>query len=106
MNNKSDFLDMGEKLAELHNIYLDNQKGRIKKEIMLIDRMMDNIVELRKYMATILEPGREQILSDSAIKSLAEIRANYLYNDLNKLGSKIETMPLKVIVKCLKANGE
>lgn len=106
MNNISDLFDMGEKLTELHNIYLDNRKRRIVKEIMLIDRMMDNIGELRKYMATILDPGREQKLNDAAIKSLAEIRANYLYNDFNKLGSKIDTIPLKVIVQCLKANGE
>lgn len=68
--------------------------------------MMDNIKDLREYMATILDPGREQILSDSAIKSLAEIRANYLYSELIKSGNKIETLPLKVIVQCLRANGE
>lgn len=102
----SDFFDVGEKITELHNIYLDNLKRCIEKEIMYIDSMMDNIKELRKYMATILNPGREQMLSDSEIKLLAEIRANYLYSEIKKIGNKIETLPLKVIVQCLRANGE
>ena len=97
---------MGDKLTELHNLYLDNRKRCIAKEIMSIDSIMGNIEELRKYMATILALGREQMLSDSAIKSLAEIRANYLYSELMKIGNKIETLPLKVIVQYLRANGE
>lgn len=105
-NIKSDFFETGEKLAELYNLYLDNQKRSIINEIMAINKMIANTEELRKYITTFLGSVRGQELNDSAIKSLAEIRANYLYNNLLGLGNRIETLPLKIIVQYLKFIGK
>lgn len=74
-------------------------------EIMWMYQNENNISELRKYLANYLPITRIQQLSDSSIRELVEIRANYLYTSIKNMGCKVNTIPLKVIVESLKISG-
>lgn len=102
MNNSNNYLDFADAIIDLRDFYREIQKQNIRNELMTIDKIFDDIIELRKYMATILGEKREKELNDSDIKSLAEIRANCLFSDLRELGNDFDTLPLKVIIECLK----
>lgn len=81
MNKMSDGLDTLEKILEIRNFYIDNQKQNISDEIMWMYQNENNISELRKYLA------------------------NYLYTSMKNMGCKVNTIPLKVIVESLKISG-
>lgn len=105
MNKMSDGLDALDKILEIRNFYIDNQKQNISDEIMWMYRNENNISELRKYLANYLPVNRIQQLSDSSIRELVEMRANYLYAVMKNMGCKVNTIPLKVIVESLKISG-
>lgn len=104
MNNSNNYLDFADAIIDLHDFYREIQKQNIRDELMIIDKIFDDIIELRKYMATFLGDTRERELKDCDIKSLAEIRANCLFNDLRALSNNFDTLPLKIIIECLKQN--
>lgn len=105
MNKMSDGLDALDKILEIRNFYIDNQKQNISDEIMWMYQNENNISELRKYLANYLQIDRIQQLSDSSIRELVEIRANYLYASMKNMGCKVNTIPLKVMVESLKISG-
>lgn len=105
MNKMSDGLEALDKILEIRNFYIDNQKQNISDEIMWMYRNENNISELRKYLANYLPVNRIQQLSDSSIQELVEMRANYLYAAMKNMGCKVNTIPLKVIVESLKISG-
>lgn len=105
MNKMSDGLDALDKILEIRNFYIDNQKQNISDEIRWMYQNENNISELRKYLANYLPIDRIQQLSDSSIRELVEIRANYLYTSVKNMGCKVNTIPLKVIVESLKISG-
>ena len=94
MEKPSETLDLLDKIKELRNCYVDEQKHAISSEIKWICENADNV-----------DNGKEMQLSNDSIKELAQIRANHLYSDLNGLGTKIDNFPLKVIVQYLKDCG-
>lgn len=105
MEKPSETLDLLDKITELRNCYVDEQKHAISSEIKWICENADNVDILRKYLSQLLKNGKEMQLSNDSIKELAQIRANHLYSDLNGLGTKIDNFPLKVIVQYLKDCG-
>ena len=105
MEKPSETLDLLDKITELRNCYVDEQKHAISSEIKWICENADNVDILRKYLSQFLKNGKEMQLSNDSIKELAQIRPNNLYSDLNGLGKKIDNFPLKVIVQYLKDCG-
>lgn len=105
MNKISDGLDALDKILEIRNFYIDNQKQNISDEIMWMYQNENNIFELRRYLVNFLPVNRIQQLSDSSIRELVEKRANYLYATMKNMGCKVNTIPLKVMLESLKISG-
>ena len=99
-------MDFVDKLLDLRNFYLENQKWCINNEIMWLNEHYEDIKSLRQYLAPTLPMGQVFQLSDQAVQELAEIRGNYLFSQFQGLDrQKIETKPLKAIVQELKYLG-
>ena len=107
MNKPSDRLDFVDKIAEVNNSYIDYQVENLSKEIKWLDENFENIMILRQHLAQFLPFNRVSEISDDGIKSMATLRANQLYAQIQQLKSKkIDNMPLKVIVQGLKFRGQ
>ncbi|MDE6762269.1 MAG: hypothetical protein K2J73_01140 [Oscillospiraceae bacterium] len=107
MNKPSDRLDFVDKTVEVHNSYIDIQVETFSKEIQWLDENFENIMILRQHLAQFLPFNRVSEISDDGIKSMAILRANQLYAQIQQLRSqKIDNRPLKVIVQGLKFRGQ
>lgn len=107
MNRPSDRLDFVDKMMDLRNLYLENQKHIISSEIIWLDEHYEDIQSLRQYFLSSLRMKGVAQLSDKAIQDLAEIRVNYLFSQFRGMDQqKVETRPLKIIVQELKYFGQ
>lgn len=107
MNKPSDRLDFVDKIMNLRNFYLENQKRNISNEIIWLDEHYEDIQSLRQYLSSFLRMERVVRLSDKAVQDLAEIRVNYLFSQFQGLDhQEVETKPLKIIVQELKCLGQ
>jgi hypothetical protein len=105
MDKLSDRMDLLDKGIELYNYYVGDQRRSITDEIMWLVDNSENTDKLRAYFSQFLSKERLQHFTDKDIEELAQIRGNHLYAQLKGLGCKIDTVPLKVIVQCLKNSG-
>lgn len=107
MNKPSDFLDFTDKVTEIHNCYVEEQKKRLVAEIRWLDENEENPDSLRAYLAMHYNQFLVLQLDDASLHQLALIHGNTLNAQLNQLcRQKINTMPLKVIVQELKYFGQ
>lgn len=114
MNKTSDFFDAMDKATDLRNIIVDMQKQKLIDEITWLYQNYDNIDALCAYWlncanfnniaANLSYAQQFKSYSVEKIHSLIELRANFLYGQLQGLDySKIDTKPLKLIIHELKA---
>lgn len=112
----SEFLDKFDKAFDLVNLWVDTRKQNIIDEIFWIEQNYENINSLRRYILKCAgfkdekmnELYSRQLLAypDAKVQSLAEVRANFLYRQLQNMQNiKIENKPLKIIVCELKLQG-
>lgn len=107
MSKPSDRLDLFDKIMDLRNFYLENQKRHISSEIFWLDEHYEDIQSLRQYLLSFLRMERVGQLDDKDIQGLVEIRVNYLFSQFCGLEQqKVETKPLKIIVQELKHLGQ
>ena len=100
-------LDGVDKVMDLRNYFLDNQKQAISQEIRWLADNENKPENLRQYLAQFLPEERIMQIDDSGISQLAEIRGNYLYSQFLVLEKrKIDNSPLKFIVQELKCLGQ
>ena len=107
MNKPSDRLDFVDKVLDLRNFYLENQKQHINHEIVWLNENYEDIQSLRQYLSSFLPTEQVLQFSDKTVQELAEIRGNYLFSQFCVLNNqKIKTQPLKIIVQELKCLGQ
>lgn len=107
MNKPSDRLDFVDKILELRNFYLENQKYHIRNEIIWLNEHYEDIQSLRQHLLSCFPEEQVLQLNDKAVQELAEFRGNYLFSQFCGLDrQKIETRPLKIIAQELKSFGK
>lgn len=113
----SDIGDACDKMADINNHIVDNKKQKLKDEIDLLWENRYNPDALRKYfldcfskdnfIARVIYAKQLRSYTVKKLYDMAELRANVLYRRINNLDfSKVDNMPLKVIVQELKALGQ
>lgn len=113
----SDIGDAYNKAADINNFFVDAEKQNLKDEINLLWENRYNPDALRKYfldsfskdnfIARLIYARQLRSYSVKRLYYMAELKANVLYCRINNLDfSKIDNMPLKVIVQELKAVGQ
>jgi hypothetical protein len=105
MDKASNRLDLLDKGIELYNYYIDDQRRKITDEIMWLEENSEDTDKLRAYLSQFLSKERVLRFADKDVEELTQIRGNHLYAQLKGLGCEIDTVPLKVIVQCLKNSG-
>ena len=107
MKKISDRLDFFDKMLDLRNNYIENQKQCIENEIRWLENNIENTDNLRFYFANSLHMEWAMKLNKNDIQQVAEMRGNNLYALLHEMDrQKTETKPLKVIVQELKYLGQ
>ncbi len=107
MNKPSDRLDFLEKILDLRNQGIENQKRDIVNEINWLEENAENSQALQTYFAKLYQPEIVLQLNNRQLQELLQIRANDLYSYLQRLGNqKTNNLPLKVIVQELKYFGK
>lgn len=110
MNKPSDRLDFFEKILDLRNQEIENQKRSIVNEINWLAENAENAENfqaLKTYFVKIYRPEIVLQLNNGQLQELVQIRANDLYSYLQRLNSqKTNNLPLKVIVQELKYFGK
>lgn len=107
MNKPSDRLDFVDKVLDLRNFYLENQKQHINHEIVWLNENYEDIQSLRQYLSSFMPTEQVLQFSDKTVQELTEIRGNYLFSQFCGLDQqKVETKPLKIIVQELKNLGQ
>ena len=107
MNKPSDRLDFFEKILDLRNQEIENQKRSIVNEINWLAENAENYQALKTYFVKIYRPEIVLQLNDGQLQELTQIRANDLYSYLQRLSSqKTNNLPLKAIVQELKYFGK
>ncbi len=102
----SDFMDVVDKVCEVHNAYLDNLRQQITDEINWVYQNENEPIELRRYAFKIYDRNLVPFLTDEQVHSLIEIRVNELYDHLCGINNgKTNTLPIKAIVQELKLFG-
>ncbi len=112
----SDFLDSIDKVCDIMNFWTDINKRKIADEIFWLGQNYENPNVLRCYILKCAdfkdnkanESYARQLFeySDEKVQRLADLRANYLYSQLQNLqNSKIDHKPLKIIIHELKLLG-
>lgn len=107
MNKPSDRLDFLDKILDLRNQEIENQKQKIINEINWLAEKAEDFQALKIYFAKIYRPEVVLQLNDGQLQKLVQIRANDLYSYLQRLSNqKTNNLPLKVIVQELKVFGK
>ena len=107
MNKPSDRLDFFEKILDLRNQEIENQKRSIVNDINWLAENAENYQALKTHFVKIYRPEIVLQLNDGQLQELTQIRANDLYSYLQRLNSqKTNNLPLKVIVQELKYFGK
>ena len=107
MNKPSDRLDFLDKILDLRNQEIENQKQKIINEINWLAEKEGDCQALKTYFAKIYRPEVVLQLNDEQLQKLVQIRANDLYSYLQRLSNqKTNNLPLKVIVQELKVFGK
>lgn len=107
MNKPSDRLDFLDKILDLRNQEIENQKQKIINEINWLDENAEDFQALKVYFAKIYRPEIVVQLNERQLQELTQIRANDLYSYLQRLNNqKTNNLPLKVIVQELKFFGK
>ena len=107
MNKPSDRLDFLDKILDLRNQEIENQKQKIVNEINWLNANAENFQALKIYFSKIYYPEIVVQLNEGQLQELAQIRANDLYSYLQRLSNqKTNNLPLKVIVQELKHFGK
>ena len=102
----SDRLDGVDKVMDLRNYYIDNQKQVISQELCWLADNENKPENLQQYFTNFLREERITQIGDEGLHQLAEIRGNYLYSQFCELEQqKIDNRPLKFIVQELKCLG-
>ena len=103
----SDRLDGVDKVMDLRNYFIDNQKQAISQEIRWLADNENKPENLRQYFAHFLREERIMQIGDDGLNQLAEVRGNCLYSQFCGLEQrKINNKPLKFIVQELKCLGQ
>lgn len=103
----SNRLDGIDKVMDLRNYYIDNQKRVISQELRWLADNENKPENLRQYFTNFLREERIMQIGDEGLNQLAEIRGNYLYLQFCGLEQrKINNKPLKLIVQELKCLGQ
>ena len=96
----SDAFDLTDKVMEVYNCYIEDQKQRLIAEIKWLGENEENIDVLRSYLATQYNQYIVLQLDDTNLRQLAEIHGNTLNAHLHQLcQQKTDTRPLKVILQ-------
>lgn len=107
MDKLSDRLDGVDKVMDLRNYYIANQKRVISQELRWLADNENKPENLQQYLANFLCKERIMQIGDEGLHQLAEIRGNYLYSQFCELEQqKIDNRPLKLIVQELKCLGQ
>ena len=103
----SNRLDEIDKVMDLRNYYIDNQKRVISQELRWLADNENKPENLRQYFTNFLCEERIMQIGDEGLNQLAEIRGNYLYSQFCGLEQqKIDNRLLKFIVQELKCLGQ
>ena len=106
MYKPSDALDFTDKVVEMHNYYIEEQKQKIIAEIKWLQDNEEDTGALRSYLTTRYNPYLVLNLDDNDLHQLAEIHGNTLNTQLFQLcRQQTDTKPLKIIVQELKLLG-
>lgn len=102
----SDAFDLTDKVMEIYNFYIEDQKQKLIAEIEWLGENEENIDVLRSYLATQYNQYLVLQLDGTNLRQLAEMHGNALNVRLHQLcQQKTDTRPLKVIVQELKYFG-